>query len=92
MYGLYSPDHKWYYLHHQTPEEILLFKIFDSDLDVPAKCKHKVCIQIEFSVVKQIIKHQLAGSLHVAINYNKIPSDALPRESLELRYLVVSFP
>ncbi|KAK0116361.1 hypothetical protein ONS95_013381 [Cadophora gregata] len=30
MYGLYAPKHKWYYLNHQRPDELHIFKIFDS--------------------------------------------------------------
>lgn len=29
--------HKWYYLHAQRPEEVLLFKTFDSDVDAKIK-------------------------------------------------------
>jgi hypothetical protein len=42
MYGLYSPNHKWYYLRHHAPDEIFMFKIFDSDPNVAAKCKFSV--------------------------------------------------
>ncbi|KAK0732044.1 hypothetical protein B0H67DRAFT_566500 [Lasiosphaeris hirsuta] len=67
VYGLYSPKHRWHYLRHQTPEEVFLIKIFDSDPDVNAEC-----------------------SLHAAFDYTHVPEDALPRESLEMRFLVVS--
>jgi hypothetical protein len=30
--------HKWYYLHEQRPEEVLVFKIFDSDASCLARC------------------------------------------------------
>ncbi|KAI0407264.1 hypothetical protein F4802DRAFT_554752 [Xylaria palmicola] len=69
MYGLFSPNHKWYYLHHQTPEEVFLFKIFDSDPDVAAKC-----------------------SLHAAFDYSNVSDDSIPRESMEVRFLVVTLP
>ena len=29
--------HKWYYMHEQKPDEMLLFKIFDSDENAKAK-------------------------------------------------------
>jgi hypothetical protein len=32
-----SKEHKWYYLHKQTPEEVLLIKCFDSKLDGRAR-------------------------------------------------------
>ena len=34
---LRNPRQRWYYLGHQRPEEVLLFKNFDSDPDVKAK-------------------------------------------------------
>ncbi|KAK3368629.1 methyltransferase CmcJ [Podospora didyma] len=41
MYAHYDPDHKWYYLGQQRPEEALLLKMFDSEPDVKAKmCPH----------------------------------------------------
>ncbi|KIX06074.1 uncharacterized protein Z518_04048 [Rhinocladiella mackenziei CBS 650.93] len=32
-----NPEHKWYYLYGQTPEEVLLIKCFDSKLDGRAR-------------------------------------------------------
>ena len=29
----YNPNHKWYYLSNQTPEEVTLIKCFDSEED-----------------------------------------------------------
>ena len=29
----YNPDHKWYYLSNQTPEEVTLIKCYDSEVD-----------------------------------------------------------
>ncbi|KAI0081632.1 methyltransferase [Panus rudis PR-1116 ss-1] len=29
----YNPDHRWYYLSEQTPEEVTLIKCFDSEVD-----------------------------------------------------------
>ena len=36
-YMLRSPQQRWYYLAHQTPDEVLFFKNFDADPDVRAK-------------------------------------------------------
>lgn len=36
---LYNKDAKWYYLRHQTPEEMTIMKIVDSDFNVKAPCK-----------------------------------------------------
>lgn len=29
----YNPEHKWYYLSNQTPDEVILIKCFDSEVD-----------------------------------------------------------
>lgn len=39
VYPLYDPNAKWYYLSNQSPDEVLILKIFDSDENVPARCK-----------------------------------------------------
>ncbi|KAI0531707.1 hypothetical protein GGR58DRAFT_222379 [Xylaria digitata] len=35
-YARYTPEQMWYYLKHQTPEEVLIFKHFDSEPGIPA--------------------------------------------------------
>jgi hypothetical protein len=35
--GRKGGGHKWYYMSHQTPEDVLLFKIFDSETDGRAR-------------------------------------------------------
>ncbi|KAM7214593.1 putative 7 alpha-cephem-methoxylase [Rhypophila decipiens] len=38
-YPLPSPDqYRWYYLNRQTPDEVLMFKTYDSDTKAPARC------------------------------------------------------
>ena len=29
----YNPEHKWYYLSNQTPDEVILIKCYDSEVD-----------------------------------------------------------
>jgi hypothetical protein len=38
-FALPSPNYKWYYLSHQRPDEVLLFKNFDSKKDCVARGK-----------------------------------------------------
>ncbi|KAK1750425.1 Aspirochlorine biosynthesis protein N [Echria macrotheca] len=41
MYLYTNPEHKWYYLSQQRPDEALIMKMFDSDSTVKAKrCPH----------------------------------------------------
>lgn len=36
----YSPNHRWYYKHRMTPQEVLLIKCFDSDTSVARRSLH----------------------------------------------------
>ncbi|MDT8397046.1 MAG: CmcJ/NvfI family oxidoreductase [Pseudomonadales bacterium] len=36
----YNPDHRWYYVHHMQPDEILAFKLYDSDSSQPQWTGH----------------------------------------------------
>lgn len=39
MFLKYDEDHKWHYLDKQQANEILIFKQFDTRIDVDARCK-----------------------------------------------------
>ncbi|KAK0659147.1 methyltransferase CmcJ [Cercophora samala] len=64
---LYREKYKWYYLNHQTPDEVFLFKMFDSKRQVKAR-----------------------ACPHASFQHNDVPTDSLPRESIEVRALVFS--
>jgi hypothetical protein len=36
----FNPDHKWYYMSNQEPEEVTLLNIFDSDESVAVRCRN----------------------------------------------------
>lgn len=38
-YTAYAKEQKWHFLERQTPEEVLIFKHFDSDPEVRSSCK-----------------------------------------------------
>ena len=57
----YRPDHRWCWLPRQQPDEMLVFKLFDTDDDA-----------VQFTA-------------HTSFNPPHVPSDAAPRESIELR-------
>ncbi|KAI1741364.1 methyltransferase CmcJ [Xylaria scruposa] len=60
----YSPHHKWYYVSKQTPDEVILFKNFDSDPHVKAQSR-------SFSQVKP---HLAPPGKGLALNYLRITS------------------
>lgn len=39
LYVLESPSLRWYFLNRQTKDEVIVFKTFDSDESVKAKCE-----------------------------------------------------
>lgn len=64
LYGFnlsYNPGHRWYYVERMQPDEVLAFKLYDSDSRLP----------------------QFTG--HTAFELPDTPSDAPPRESIEIR-------
>ncbi|KAF5667726.1 hypothetical protein FDENT_12034 [Fusarium denticulatum] len=67
LYPLECDRYRWYYLNKQTPDEVLLIKMFDSKEDVAAIC-----------------------CPHTSFQKKKIAPSAKPRESIEVRALVVS--
>jgi len=62
----YSSDHKWLYFPKMTPDEALIFKVFDTDPDAG----------IRFTA-------------HSAFDDPDTPTNANPRESIELRALAL---
>lgn len=39
-YSTYNPEHRWYYLSGQKPEEVTMLKIHDADKDAAVRCKY----------------------------------------------------
>lgn len=52
-YLMHEKEQKWYYLSEQTPEEVALFKIFDSDTQTAATCRfHGIMTLTKATVAK----------------------------------------
>jgi hypothetical protein len=48
MYPLPGGGHyRWHYLSRQTKDEVLMLKMYDSDQDVPARCKFKSRLELQ---------------------------------------------
>jgi hypothetical protein len=62
----YNPEHKWIYFPQMTPEEALIFKVFDTDAGAGVKY-----------------------TAHSAFEDPNSPSNAKPRESIEIRALAL---
>jgi hypothetical protein len=40
MFALHRERYRWYYLSRQQPDEVLIFKQFDTESGVKARCTH----------------------------------------------------
>ena len=38
FYAKFNPEHRWYYLSEQQPDEVTMLKIYDSDERIGARC------------------------------------------------------
>jgi hypothetical protein len=82
----YSPEQKWFYLSDQTAEEILIFKSVDSHVKGEGECSFYFCS--ETCIRKKIFGLIRILVPHAAFKDPRYPYE-LPRESIELRILVV---
>lgn len=82
-YPLYSSGYRWYYLNRQTRDEVLIFKTHDSDTSVKAMCEY-------YPVKLWKENNSVPGCPHTSFRKSGIPSNYVPRESIEVRALVFS--
>jgi len=68
FYLKYNPAHKWYYLSHQTQEEVAVFVVWDSKKD----------------------ETYLVGPPHACFENPEAPANAIKRESIETRFIVIT--
>lgn len=84
-FATYSPNYNWWYLNEQRREEVVLFKNFDSDYRVNAKCW---CCK--YPHYTRVLNGQL-GCLHTSFVHPRHKAESKPpRESIEVRALVFS--
>jgi len=69
MFAKYRQGYRWYFLQNQTPDEVCLFKNFDSSEEVKAQ----MCP-------------------HVSFQQDNAPPNPAPRESVEVRFMVFTYP
>ena len=52
---MYRENYKWFYLNAQRPDEVTLFKMYDSDPGVPARSKlFSFCVVVTYADTDQI--------------------------------------
>lgn len=81
----YNPNHKWYYWSHMHPDEVLLFKCYDSaSLNLAIAKKNNTKLEERF------LQDGIAGlALHTAF-FNKFDAALnIKRQSIEVRAIVL---
>jgi len=84
MYLLHGDAQKWYYLSKQQPDEVTLFKNFDSSVTVGAIRKFERLISMKGPQAKASPQ----GAPHSSFLSDSASPEAKPRESIEVRALV----
>lgn len=87
-YNVYfHPDHRWYYLAGQKPDEIMVFKSLDSAPDrriARCSCHRILCEGTEIQCADVIIVCP-----HASFDNSPADSKARPRESFECQSIVI---
>jgi len=98
-YSYYNPDHKWYYLGEQKPDEVTFLKIFDSDSKGGAKSIFSHLFSSYYTYDYQLVSKSsstdtsiLIGCPHTSFKHPNSPAHCPPRESIEVRALVFNYP
>ena len=83
-YVIYNETQRWYYKSHQDVEDVVLFKIFDSDTDVKARCNYILVQPLHFySLTQQVCPH-------TSFQHKSVLDSAPPRQSIEVRAFIFS--
>eukprot|EP01132_Coremiostelium_polycephalum_P002167 gene2167-2667_t len=84
----YNPEHKWYFWGDMTPNEILMFKIYDSESEKLAKSpKFFNNPKVDISYLTNIS----GFTPHTAFYDEDGAKSAIPRQSIEVRALVFHY-
>ena len=87
-YAKPSHNYRWHYLNRQRRDEVTLLKMFDS-ANVEGKCESQ-CSQRSFTALA--IDLISIDCLHTSFPHTKVPAGTVPRESIEVRALVFTYP
>ena len=87
-YAKPSRNYRWHYLNRQRRDEVTLLKMFDS-ANVEGKCESPRS-QSNFTTLA--IDLMCIDCLHTSFAQTNIPACAVPRESIEVRALVFTYP
>lgn len=95
LYLKYRATHRWYWLPQQRSDEVLSFLTWDSewDPDTPGKSSRETCSRVPLVALfgnPADMTAKLAGPPHAAFDNPLAPAASPPRESIEVRLMVIS--
>lgn len=87
-YARPSHNYRWCYLNRQRRDEVTLLKMFDS-ANVGGKCESP---SPQSFLTTLAISLTCTDCLHTSFSHTEIPAGAVPRESIEVRALIFTYP
>jgi hypothetical protein len=84
---LNEKGHKWYYMNRQHDNEVVVFKSFDSD-DKVTKCRLLNPLENR----ARFADLEILDAAHSSFLPSFIPLNAAPRQSIEVRAMVYTYP
>jgi hypothetical protein len=93
MFALYREKCNWHYISKQKPSEAWIFKQYDSDEGVSAKCTYIFLYLGHIPLLSILLLLTLSLVCpHASFKHKVQPEGILPRESVEVRALVFTNP
>lgn len=86
---MYRNKYRWYYISHQQPDEVLMFKTYDSDTDIPARRKIPNRLP-HVGILAHVLIFYATDCPHASFRHGHVLEGSLPRESIEVRALIFS--
>jgi len=88
----FNPKHQFYWLRDQSPDEVCLMVMFDSHNGEPETDMHCKCCPVAMTStqIKFSVSYRVKGCAHVSLQSPDSTGDTPPRESIEVRAIVVN--
>lgn len=82
----HSEEQKWYYLSRHGTDEVTVIKIWDSETNGVSRC---TCLAAYADDTTGLWLTSLIVCAHAAFTHPDTPADVEPRESVEVRCIVI---
>ena len=96
LYLMHNPDQKWYYMSSQGKSDVLIFKNFDSDSHSGARGEPQpprpLTNDSAIEKGKRMLIIEFIGTPHCSFQNPTRSDKSEPRQSVEVRALVFTYP